>query len=213
MNSHPKSAGVKEQFLAAWRHSGLAKPTVQRIYQIRNPPQVFAAYEQYRGDFGGAEARYFHGTSQICDFGSNLSKPPCESSACAVCNICRAGFDIQRARTEESGGTPNFALRYGEGSYFAPDSSKSHSYNQGSHRDTTHGKYRVMFLCKVAKGGNPHETTASNISHRDVEMLIRGGHTAIIGRTSPEPDGLNFEEVVVYQNAAAIPSYLIVYKM
>ena len=146
----------------------------------------------------------------MCSFGSDLGQGPCNDVKCAVCNICRESFDISRARTVESGGTPAMHLRFGNGTYFAPDSSKSHSYNQDSHRDLAHGQYRVMFLCKVAIGHAPYQTEEGGIPIVECEALIQRGHTSIIGRVGPH---LNYEEVVVYNSAAAIPSYLIVYKM
>lgn len=210
-NAHPKLQGVKAQFMDAWRHSSLNRPHVERVYQIRNPQHIYEAYQQYQLEAGGQELRRFHGTSQICNFGSDLGAAPCQDRRCAVCNICRESFDIKRSRTEESGGTPAMGLRFGDGIYLAPESSKSHSYNQGSQRDLSHGRYRVMFLCKVAAGERPFETQEAGLHHRAVCEIIEGErHTCIVGKVGPN---LNYEEIVVYNNAAAIPSYLIVYQI
>ena len=44
--------------------------------------------------------------------------------------------------------------------------------------------------------------------------VVQGGSMhSVQGVTCAEGGGLNFEETVVYRNDAAIPSYLIVYKM
>merc|ERR1712194_296476 len=84
-NQHPKLKGVKQQFLQAWRHPDIPQPSVMRVYQIRNQDEVHQAYEEYKAVVGGNEERRFHGTSQMCSFGSDLGRGPCEDRKCAVC--------------------------------------------------------------------------------------------------------------------------------
>ena len=64
-NQHPKLAGVKQQFLRAWNHQNLTRPSVARVYQIRNPPEVYQAYQNYKASVGDAEERRFHGESAL----------------------------------------------------------------------------------------------------------------------------------------------------
>ena len=47
-NSHPKYASVKRQFLDGWKQGEYDKPTVVRIYQVRNPRDVYGGYCGYR---------------------------------------------------------------------------------------------------------------------------------------------------------------------
>jgi len=82
---HPRYQGIKAQFHDTWLHPG-PKPTVMRIYQVRNPEHVFNTFSRYK-DFlmEGAEkmgervrhreaineVRRWHGTSMSnnCSFG------------------------------------------------------------------------------------------------------------------------------------------------
>jgi hypothetical protein len=216
-NQHPKYQGIKEQFIASWTHPG-PKPTVQRVLQIRNPQPIFERYNQYLtahsgGSVVAAEQRRFHGTSLACDFGINPSQRPCERPDCAVCSIAAQAFSLARA-----GGGPNAALmpaglRYGRGLYFSRTSSKSDGYAHGSERDLPHGKHRVMFLCKVCVG-RTHRTAQDRLEQSAVNDLIASGRAdSVTGLTKADGGALDYEENVVYDESAAIPSYLIVYKL
>ena len=64
-----------------------------------------------------------------------------------------------------------------------------------------HGQYRVMFLCKVAVGATPYKTQEGYIAPDDVAQIVQQ-HTAIVGEVG---QNLNYEEVVVYNNAVTKP--------
>ena len=113
-NRHPKVQGIKAQFLASWKHPG-PKPTVMRVYQVRNPQHVYSAYVSYKealaaaaaaaagvGGSGGLngqqyraavnENRRWHGTSMVptCAFGINVTQvcvPWALVPACVVCAL------------------------------------------------------------------------------------------------------------------------------
>jgi len=46
-NKHCKYQGIKARFLASWHHPPI-KPTVMRMYQVRNARQTFAMYSRYK---------------------------------------------------------------------------------------------------------------------------------------------------------------------
>mmetsp|Transcript_4059 Transcript_4059/g.8692 ORF Transcript_4059/g.8692 Transcript_4059/m.8692 type:complete len:264 (+) Transcript_4059:461-1252(+) len=53
MNTHPKYGGIREQFLSKWTHPNKQKPSVLRVYQVRNPREVFSSYQAYLWSLGG----------------------------------------------------------------------------------------------------------------------------------------------------------------
>lgn len=222
--AHPKYERIKQQFCASWdqRSSG-PTPTVLRVLQVRNPQDVFERYEGYKRQLASAsrpvrEERRFHATSMACDFGITQSQAPCVDPSCAVCSIAQTAFKLDRA----GGGPlmPNLGfLRYGAGLYFSKTSSKSHAYGGGSERRRGPGgseAHRVMFLCKVALG-EALRTASDRLDEAQINTEVRargggGAYDSVVGLTTAEGGSLNYEESVVYSEAAAIPSYLIVYK-
>lgn len=209
-NDHPKVDGVKHQFAQSWKHPGPV-PTVTRVLQVRNTAEIYRRYEAYRRDKGN-EVRRWHGTSlsSRCSFGILPDQPPCSNADCAVCNILATSFDIRRAGTSSTGGQ-RMALRYGEGLYFSKTSSKSNDYAANSERRVAghRGQCRVMFLCKVALG-SVYETTRDRID--DVQPIL-DRNDSIVGLTTDDGGALNYDEAVVYDPSAAIPSYLVVYRI
>lgn len=222
--SHPKYAGVKGQFVGAWRHSTVP-PTVVRIFQVRNSQSVHSRYIGYRDELEmrhgftrssamgkGNEVRRFHGTASdpACSFGIDVRSPPCVRPTCAVCRICSDSFDVRFAGSGSGG--QRMALRYGKGLYFSSTSSKSNDYATGSEK-AMHGQaHRLMFLSKVAQGA-PHICDEEVMSDEAIEDMVHDqGKDSVVGRTIAQGGALNHDELVVYKNEAAVPSYLIVYK-
>ncbi|KAJ8600807.1 hypothetical protein CTAYLR_009997 [Chrysophaeum taylorii] len=204
---HPKVAGVKKQFVETWYHSARV-PTVIRVLMIRNSRDVFNHYQAYAGAKGNVERRW-HGTASECRFGIDLDQPPCTSPTCAVCSIVAESFSLSLAGTSSVGGQRR-QLRYGQGLYFSKCSSKSNDYAEHSERATPTGTYRVMFLCKVALG-SVHQTARPQID--DVNPILKQGYDSVVGLTTADGGTLNYEETVVYNEHAAIPSYLILYRL
>lgn len=88
------------------------------------------------------------------------------------------------------------------------------SDNQASerHRNITgHGAtpWRAMFLCQVV-AGRTHCTTDADIEEPQIDELLADGHDSVTGEVGPH---LNYDEIVVYDEAAAVPNYLIVYAL
>lgn len=148
-----------------------------RVLQVRNPAHIYQRFVEHteriaqRDTQGSAHVqRRFHGTSLApgCAFGIDVTQPPCTNPQCAVCTICATSFDLSLAgSTGRAGGF----FRYGRGLYFSRVSSKSNDYNERSERHNPHslraGRYRLMFLCKVAEG-NAHRTTQDTLSEAQV---------------------------------------------
>ena len=89
-------------------------------------------------------------------------------------------------------------------------------YNAGSQRENprslTAGTYKCMFLCKVAEG-DAHRTKEDTLTEPEVQDLLSRGADSVIGLDRSDGGQLNHQETVVYRNEAAIPSYLIVYRL
>jgi len=175
----------------------------------------------------GHAKRLFHGTGlgPRCGFGIDPRSGPCGGGGCALCSICRRGFSLDAAGRH---GGSSMALRYGRGLYFSATSGKSHDYAGGSKRARPDGSGRavswfVMLLCSVAVG-RPYETARGHIPEEEVLRLVRGeqggsggdgnGDSGAFGSVSGlvGPD-LNYDETVVYDEAAALPSFLVAYTM
>jgi hypothetical protein len=209
---HPKRESVKRQFLDGWTKTESGRPTVERIYCIRVSPIILEKFDACKKKFGNV-VRRFHGTDQLprCMFGTNQSTPPCLDPMCRVCSICRQSFRLSQVRTGADSRNWNSALRYGPGLYFAPQSSKSNDYNDNSerirpaqYRQTR--RWRCMFLCNVVVG--KAFTTDEHMLPED--QCPPPGYQSIIG---VKGKALNYDEVVVYGQDQAIPSYLIVYSL
>ena len=106
--------------------------------------------------------------------------------------------------------------------YFSAASSKSHDYAAGSERPAAPctgaaqgmSTVRLVFLCKVAQGSS-FECRQDRLEPGQVQGLVKpnGAHDSIHGLTVASGGALNFDELVVYRNDAAVPSYLIAYQM
>ena len=103
-------------------------------------------------------------------------------------------------------------LRYGKGLYFSSISSKSHSYNPLSEKVHSGKTVRSMLMCKVV-AGNAHNTKLERLEQHHVDGYIASGYDSIIGLTTKDDGKLNYDEIVVYDKHAALPSYLVVYEM
>jgi len=209
-NAHPKVDGIKQQFRESWLHPGPV-PSVVRVLQVRNAAHVYGRYAAYRNGKPASEVRRWHGTAlgQYCSFGVDPNQPPCAYPECSVCNIFAQSFDLSRAGSSATGGR-RMQLRYGDGLYFSKCSSKSNDYAALSERNRTGRAYRVMFLCKVTLGRR-FDTADDAIS--DIQPVLDQGYDSVAGLTTDQGGQLNYEETVVYHPSAAIPSYLVIYRL
>lgn len=192
----------------------VGRPRVQRVFIIRPPPRIAARFVEQSAAKGNVVQR-FHGTSLApkCSFGIQLDRTttPCSDPSCGVCNICRAGWELERSGSNAG---RVMALRYGKGVYFSATSGKSNDYSAGTERIKHMGhlgrvRWRTMFLCKVVSG-NVYSTTASQLSPAELDKARREGADSVEGRVGSH---LNYDELVIYNPACAVPTHLITYAL
>lgn len=226
-----EEAVIRALFRESWRHDESHpqhpagqphKPRgmVVRIVRIRNPPALRPAFH-HRCAVLNARRRQeydplhlFHGTQSLCDFGIDASASPCTQEGCALCNLCCLGFRTVFSAPRGGDGRQAFE-RFGRGIYFSSTSSKSDDYSaRGQRRALSGHRLRVMLLCDVA-AGKAYRTRTDVSNHAAVLGTLGEGYDSILGQGKWEAHGegnLNYDELVVYNQAQAIPTHLIVYE-
>ena len=153
------------------------------------------------------------GNDGECTFGIDIgcTTSPCPDPTCGVCNICRAGFELER-----SGTNPGriMALRYGKGVYFSGTSGKSNDYSGGTQRmrrvrHKGNVRWRAMFLCNVV-AGKTHSTTESKLNDETLARIKQQGADSVEGKVGRH---LNYDELVIYNPTCAVPTHPIVYAL
>ena len=202
-----KRADIVQQFLEKWRKPG-NRPRVEHVYDVVPPPHVRERFDRYATCVGNIRRR-FHGTSSTCTFGTSLSASPCAEISCSLCNILASGFSLAKAGTGPNRALLN--LRYGPGIYFSATSGKSNDYANGSERNRSFGgpsttrAFRVMIVASVAAG------KAFITQEGALKMdSIPDGYHSVVGEPGK---ALNYDELVVYAEDAAVPESLIVYSL
>ncbi|CAM9158575.1 unnamed protein product [Ectocarpus sp. 13 AM-2016] len=184
--------------------------SIVRIFSIQVPHEVRDMHEQYKRMVVVNLSQRFHGTS--CNEGCNFmvdpqgATAPCGLSSCSVCSICMLGFKLGRnvARTALATCIP---LRYGTGIYFSSVSGKANDYADLSAKTDKDGtELRCMFVANVA-GGKAFNTKNPYLPQSECPPP---GYQSVVGEMG---QGLNFDEVVVYKEQAALPTHLIVYAL
>lgn len=153
-----------------------------QVEEIDNP-RLKAKFDEYKATLPGdsqGDQLVFHG---------------CSSEA--LHSIIQFGFD--RSYWKSAAGDWQ---RFGPAFYFALNSSKSHEYPlkemQALPPNSTHTK--SMLLCKIAKGNCLQ--TSHNMSHLSGSAPL--GFHSIHGKSTPGGP-LNFDELVVFDEAAILP--------
>jgi serine/threonine protein kinase len=164
------------------------------VHEIDNA-RLQARYDKYRGSMpadtgNGNEHQVFHG---------------CPASAVELGtadNIVEHGF-LAKFQTSSAGEWQ----RFGPGFYFALQASKSHEYPLPVMSALQYGDHeKTMLLCKVAKG-KVHQTKENMDQLQDAPP---GFHSVLGIATADGP--LNYDELVVYNEAAVLPYALVTYK-
>ena len=199
-------ADLISQFTNAWR-SGNA-PRVERVYEVRPSPILVESHKRYAKLVGNVRRR-FHGTRAACSFGVDLGAAPCDDSRCALCSILSTSFSIRHAGTGPNAARVAFGaaagLRYGRGLYFSATSSKSNDYAAGSERILHGRRWRTLFVASVAAG------KAYCTYDKELDLTKPpDGYDSVVGEVGPH---LNYDELVVYDQDAALPSFLLVLSM
>ena len=152
------------------------------VQEITNP-QLQQRYEAYKARLpgDGNELQLFHGCSST-----------------AMHSIAVQGFLKQYVNTEAW-------QRFGRGFYFAKNASKAHEYPLDTIEKLDKGVHtRSLLLCKVAQG----RVFDAAADMKDLDDAPPEHHS-VLGRASSA--GLNFDELVVYSEAAILPFAVIKY--
>ncbi|CAG8443227.1 10306_t:CDS:2 [Ambispora gerdemannii] len=222
-----KFKDISNQFVKTWKHAHKPVPDVTSVWKIYCGEAMNNRYNAYRdaverkqqlagkpfprGDgmrrremTAGNEQRRFHGTKMNCFIGLLTSASLCYDNTCAICCIIREGYKLKFVGTGEI----SLAFqRFGRGLYFSGTSSKSDDYNEKSLKSYNGLKYKAMLLNKVVVGkGFPQTVDDTNL------VKPPNDYDSILGEPSPTGN-LNYDEVVVYNEAACLPQYLIIYRV
>lgn len=204
----PMFANIVHQFDTSWRHTNKTKPTVVFVYKIVQSKQLMDAYLAYQnkvesegnfksqGKSAGNECRRWHGTKRLCNIGDNPAAPTlCAQATCAMCSILRSSFQV--VKTNTSGRSFN---RFGKGIYTSSTSSKAFDYSSNG----LASPYSMIMLTNVIVGQG-HKLT------QDSQALTAppAGYHSVLGETG---GSLNYDELVVYNDDAIRPSWLVVYQ-
>jgi serine/threonine protein kinase len=163
----------------------LSEPNVK--VSIVDHPQHTERYEEYKSQAGNQNERLlFHG---------------CHTEAMA--SIVENGF--QKKYWKSSAGSWQ---RFGPGFYFALQASKSHDYPLPQMRALSQGQHRrAMLLCKVAVGREFDTPT-----NMDKLTGPPPGFHSVHGLATGEKGAhLNYDELVVYEEAAILPWAVVEY--
>ena len=167
--------------------------SIRAVFYI-DSVKIEKRYMEYKNGLqGGAnERQLFHGAPLKCNITSTQAL--CSSSSCAVCGVSRSGFKSCKIATHVQ------FQRIGRAFYFAPNSSKCHEYTEGANG------YRALLLCDVAQG-------QVYMATGDMTSLTSppSGHDSVSASPSHHR-GMNYPEVAVYQEAAVMPRYIVVYQ-
>ncbi|CAM9611650.1 unnamed protein product [Scytosiphon promiscuus] len=194
---------LANQFRECWQKG--KEPDVQRIYQIQLKDDLEMKIEGYQNSKGNVCVAY-HGTSchSACDFFVKEKEGPCGRRTCSVCSICMKGFTVEKVgRTARSS---SFQLRYGNGRYFSRVSGKSHDYSK-TKINLGPQRHYVVFVCEVSLG----RAFQAKTHHLHRQPCPVPGYDSTEGLTTARGGSLNYDEVVVYDDAAARPTHLISY--
>ncbi|GLB41317.1 putative adp-ribosylation [Lyophyllum shimeji] len=218
---HEKYESVKHQFYETWKHPASERPrpkNVVRILGITCPTKIAEAYVKYkanlerRGKFStrgmqpGNERRRWHGTVvQGCKMlGNDLpvhGKCDDDTTKCVLCSIINTGFRKPKPVTPSN-------QMFGFGVYFTATSSKSDGYTGKRTGNNIHAgrERRCLILNKIAVGRAIKLPKAS-------ENLVRppNGYDSVIGEPGATAN-LKYDELIVYDTAAILPAYVIVYE-
>ncbi|KII89718.1 hypothetical protein PLICRDRAFT_697580 [Plicaturopsis crispa FD-325 SS-3] len=208
-NRDPEYMKVQKDFLRGWKHPGKQpKPAVHAVFKIVASYANMEAYLQYRDLVEtspslkrspslspGNECLLFHGTSRACLLGDSIDNiRPCALTECFLCCIIRNSFDIEKC------GSKHKFRRFGNGIYTTSCSSKADDYLEDLAKTP---RFRVLLVNRVVVGNTfKQRKNAVNLTEPP------SGYHSVLGEPGED---LNYEETVVYDNAAIRPAYVVVY--
>ncbi|KIO17880.1 hypothetical protein M407DRAFT_84532 [Tulasnella calospora MUT 4182] len=152
----------------------------------------------------GNECRRWHGTKRLCTIGDNPTNPTlCAQAGCPMCSILRTSFQVAKTNAYNSPSNQIASLdRFGKGIYTSSTSSKAYDY--ASNGGSVASQYSMIMLTNVIVGQG-HKLT------QDSQGLTAppAGYHSVLGEVG---GSLNYDELVVYNDDAIRPSWLVVYK-
>ncbi|CAG8591616.1 32355_t:CDS:2 [Gigaspora margarita] len=192
---------IVDHFHTTWRHPmHMGVPNVEFVSFMMSDTSVCQRFDDYMSELllildDPNVKPLWHGTKVNCKF---ADKPcdPTSLDSCAGCNILSKGFDISKS------GSANPFKRFGTGIYFAPNSSKAHSY--ATPRGGAEDLYTILF-CFVALG-RCHTTIDDIPGLAEPPYPCHSVHGRIGHR-------LNYEEYVIYRPDAVVPFAAVTYRM
>ncbi|CAM9345382.1 unnamed protein product [Ectocarpus sp. 12 AP-2014] len=206
--AHPECPSLRNQFSTKWVKPQPAEGiSVVRIFRVEVPAEVRDKHDKYARTVRNIRRR-FHGTScsDGCNFIVDPQRSPCGLRSCSLCNIGMRGFKLD----ENVGRTAlarNFKLRYGKGVYFSSVSGKANDYADQTAKTAKDGtRLRCMFVANVA-AGKAYSTKEKAL---DDDKCPPPGYESVVGEVG---EGMNYDELVVYKEEAALPTHLIVYAL
>jgi len=201
---HERYKSVASQFRQKWLHNNTC-PEVRAVYKVVSPRANIARYELYlnrveaKGNFvaqnktRGNENRRWHGTTRMCKIGDQGVTQFCSSPSCSLCCIMKSSFDLAFFSKQTNFG------RFGKGIYTSSTSSKSDSYSRNG---CTSG-WKAILLNKVVVGrGRKMKDNNTRLT------APPAGYDSVLAEVGA---ALNYDELVVYDNDAIRPSYLVMY--
>jgi len=201
---HERFKSVASQFQQKWMHNTQC-PKIRAIYKIVVTRANVAKYEQYldrveaKGNFAsqnkprGNERRRWHGTTRKCKIGDKGVTKLCSNPSCSLCCIMKTSFDISFFAKKTNFG------RFGAGIYTSSTSSKSDSYS----RNNCTSNWKAILLNKVVVGRG-YKMMVDNTTLTEPPA----GYDSVLAEVGVN---LNYDELVVYNNDAIRPSYLVMY--
>ena len=150
--------------------------------------QTWAGYKASLAD--QTVEQHYHGTKLTCNI--TVTQTLCGDTNCGICGIACNGLDPLLIQQNIS------FQRFGRGFYLAPNSSKCHDYTQGCNG------YRAMLLCDVCPG-KKHYLLSDSVQLTGPPS----GCDSVYGQVG---GCLNYPEIVVYNQNAVMPRYIIVYQ-
>ena len=172
---------------------------VVQVHEVSNP-RLRARYDEYKasispprqpdGVANGNELQVFHGCTAVA---MDVDNPD---------SIVQTGFLKKYWKTSAGDWQ-----RFGPGFYFGQQASKSHDYPLPEMRALAYGTHkRCMLLCKVARG--KAYRTQENID--TLKGQAPEGFDSVHG-DAREAGDLNYDEIVVYEEAAVLPFAIVEY--
>ncbi|KAF7969835.1 hypothetical protein HWV62_25896 [Athelia sp. TMB] len=161
-----------------------------------------SAAVEARGNFvasgrsAGNENRRWHGTRRECKIGDKGSTKFCTSTSCSLCCIVKTSFNLDMFGKKTGWG------RFGKGLYTSSTSSKSDDYASNSGKTSSPNKAILLNKVVVGKGYKVTENATTMTAPPP-------GYDSVLAEKGGK---LNHDELVIYDNDAIRPSFIVLYE-